>query len=102
VIVLGFVRTCLCVKNRAVVVVLIVVQGFGFGRCDQPESVYESAGVVIVHRDQVMASRSARRVNGPLRNGESARIHSVLYSPIVVPSIEWPWRFRCAHILREP
>jgi hypothetical protein len=32
----------------------------------------------------VIASTSASRCNGPVRNGESARMHSVLYSPIVV------------------
>jgi len=33
---------------------------------------------------EVMFSRSARVRIGPVRNGEPSRMHSVLYSPIVV------------------
>ena len=32
----------------------------------------------------VISSRSARVRMGPLRNGDPSRVHSVLYSPIVV------------------
>jgi hypothetical protein len=33
---------------------------------------------------EVVSSRSARVRMGPCRNGEPSRMHSVLYSPIVV------------------
>ena len=33
---------------------------------------------------EVAFSRSARLVSGPVRNGEPSRMHSVLYSPMVV------------------
>ena len=33
---------------------------------------------------EVISSRSARVVSGPFRNGEFSRMHSVLYSPMVV------------------
>ena len=33
---------------------------------------------------EVASSRSARVASGPCRNGESSRMHSVLYSPMVV------------------
>jgi hypothetical protein len=33
---------------------------------------------------EVIPSRSARLLTGPARNGEPSRMHSVLYSPMVV------------------
>jgi hypothetical protein len=48
------------------------------------EAVREPAGVVPAAHSEVIFSVSARVSDGPVRNGEPSRVHSVLHGPMVV------------------
>ena len=62
-----------------------IVVGLGFGGWDTAQPVHEALLVVpgdVVGCDVFHVAEGAR--SGPRRNGESARMHSSLYSPMVV------------------
>ncbi len=63
---------------------LLVVPGLGFGRGPAPEPVHRPLRVVPVHPRAGDLLQVGQGGDGPVRNGDPSRVHSVLYSPMVV------------------
>jgi hypothetical protein len=77
-------HTRLVGDGRLAVLATCVVVSFSFGGWTSAESVHEPAGVVPVHPGCGDVFNIVEGAQRPCRNGESSRMHSVLYRPMVV------------------
>ena len=70
-------------RSRGVLGLLVVLR-LSLGRGPAAQPVHQPGGVVPVHPGTGNLLQVGQRPDRPARNGDPARVHSVLYSPIVV------------------